>query len=145
MSSGRRAAALSGGAAVAAAVGVGELVAVVTGPLTSPAIAVGGAIIDNVPESLKHVAITLFGTHDKLALQVGMLVLLGLAGAGLGLLARTRLPWALAGIGAFALLGVVAAVTRYQAGPLALLPSLAAGATGVFVLYRLSRPLAAPA
>jgi DMSO/TMAO reductase YedYZ molybdopterin-dependent catalytic subunit len=99
---------------------------------------VGGAIIDNVPESLKHFAITLFGTHDKLALQVGMLVLLGLAGAGLGLLARTRLPWALAGIGAFALLGVAAAVTRYQAGPLALLPSLAAGATGVFVLYRLT-------
>jgi DMSO/TMAO reductase YedYZ molybdopterin-dependent catalytic subunit len=134
----RRSAALAGVAAVAAALGVGELVAVLTGPLTSPAIAVGGAIIDNVPESLKHFAITLFGTHDKLALQVGMLVLLGLAGAGLGLLARRRLPWALAGIGAFALLGVAAAVTRYQAGPLALLPSLAAGATGVFVLYRLT-------
>jgi DMSO/TMAO reductase YedYZ molybdopterin-dependent catalytic subunit len=41
-------------------------------------------------------------------------------------------------MGAFALLGVIAAVTRYQAGPLALLPSLAAGVTGVFVLYRLT-------
>ena len=71
----RRSAALAGVAAVAAALGVGELVAILTGPLTSPAIAVGGAIIDNVPESLKHFAITLFGTHDKLALQVGMLVL----------------------------------------------------------------------
>jgi len=135
----RRSAALAGVAAVAAALGAGELIAVVTGPVSSPAIAVGGAIIDLVPESLKHFAITLFGTHDKLALQVGMLVLLALAGAGLGLLARRRLPLALAGIGAFAVLGLVAAVTRYGAGPLALLPSLAAGVTGVLVLYRLTR------
>jgi DMSO/TMAO reductase YedYZ molybdopterin-dependent catalytic subunit len=134
----RRSAALSGVAAVAAAVGAGEIVAVFTGPLSSPALAVGGAIIDVVPEPLKQFAIMLFGTNDKLALQVGMLVLLAAAGAGLGLLARRRLPLALAGIGAFALLGLVAALTRYQAGPLALLPSLAAGVTGVFVLYYLA-------
>jgi DMSO/TMAO reductase YedYZ molybdopterin-dependent catalytic subunit len=136
----RRSAALAGVAAIAAALGAGEVLAVFTGPLTSPAIAVGGAIIDVVPEPLKHFAITLFGTNDKLALQVGMLVLLAGAGAGLGLLARRRMPLALAGIGAFALLGLIAALTRYQAGPLALLPSLAAGVTGVLVLYRLTRP-----
>jgi DMSO/TMAO reductase YedYZ molybdopterin-dependent catalytic subunit len=134
----RRSAAVVGVAAVAAAVGAGEVVAVFTGPLSSPALAVGGAIIDVVPEPLKQFAITLFGTNDKLALQVGMLVLLAAAGAGLGLLARRRLPLALAGIGAFALLGLVAAVTRYQAGPLALLPSLVAGVTGVFVLHHLT-------
>jgi DMSO/TMAO reductase YedYZ molybdopterin-dependent catalytic subunit len=134
----RRSAALSGVAAIAAAFGAAEVVAVFTGPLTSPALAVGGAIIDVVPEPLKHFAITLFGTNDKLALQVGMLALLGLAGAGLGLLARRRLPLALAGIGAFAVLGLVAAVTRYRAGPLAVLPSLAAGVVGVLVLYRLT-------
>jgi DMSO/TMAO reductase YedYZ molybdopterin-dependent catalytic subunit len=137
--SGRRSAALSGVAAVAAGVGAGEVMALLTGPLTSPALAVGGAIIDVVPEPLKHLAITLFGTYDKLALQVGMLVLLGLAGAGLGLLARRRPVLALAGVGVFAALGIVAAVTRYRAAPLALLPSLAAGVVGVLVLHRLTR------
>jgi DMSO/TMAO reductase YedYZ molybdopterin-dependent catalytic subunit len=138
MNASRRAAALSGLAAVAAALGVGELVALLTGPRSGPVVAVGGAVIDLVPEPVKHFAITVFGTHDKLALQVGTLVLLGLAGAGLGLLARWRLWVAIGGVAVFAAVGAVAAVTRFGAGPGAALPSLLGGIAGAAVLWRLS-------
>jgi DMSO/TMAO reductase YedYZ molybdopterin-dependent catalytic subunit len=134
--------ALIGVASVAAALGVAELVAILTGPLTSPGIAVGGAIIDLVPESLKHFAISLFGTYDKLALQIGTLVLLVLAGVGLGFLARKHLTTALALVAAFALLGLVAAVTRYDAGWTAVFPSVLAGAAGAVTLRTLTRAAA---
>jgi DMSO/TMAO reductase YedYZ molybdopterin-dependent catalytic subunit len=134
----RRAAALTGLAAVAAALGVGELVALLTGPRTGPVVAVGGAVIDLVPEPVKHFAITVFGTHDKLALQIGTLVLLGLAGAGLGLLAKRRLWLAVGGVGLFAVVGAVAAATRFGAGPGAVLPSVIGGIAGAVVLWRLS-------
>ncbi|GIJ65304.1 hypothetical protein Voc01_002210 [Virgisporangium ochraceum] len=127
-----------GVASVAAALGVAELVAIVTGPLTSPGIAVGGAIIDLVPEPLKQFAISLFGTYDKLALQIGTIVLLVLAGVGLGFLARRRLGLALGLVVAFAALGLVSAVTRYDAGWTAVFPSVLAGAAGVLTLRTLT-------
>jgi DMSO/TMAO reductase YedYZ molybdopterin-dependent catalytic subunit len=135
----RRVSALIGVASVAAALGVAELVAIVTGPLTSPTIAVGGAIIDMVPESLKHFAISLFGTYDKLALQIGTLVLLVLAGVGLGFLAKRHLTAALGAVVAFSVLGLIAAVTRYDAGWTAVFPSVLAGAAGVLTLRHLTR------
>lgn len=135
----RRVPALIGVAAVAAALGVAELVAIATGPLTSPAIAVGGAIIDLVPEPLKQFAISLFGTYDKLALQIGTLLLLVAAGAGLGYLARRHLKVALALVGAFALLGLVAALTRYDAGWTAVFPSALGGLAGMATLNGLTQ------
>jgi DMSO/TMAO reductase YedYZ molybdopterin-dependent catalytic subunit len=135
---GRRMPALIGVAAVAAALGVAELVAIVTGPLTSPAIAVGGVIIDFVPEPIKEFGISLFGTYDKIALQIGTLVLLVLAGVGLGFLARRHLTVALGLVVAFSVLGLVAALTRYDAGWTALFPSVLGGLAGVLVLRALA-------
>jgi DMSO/TMAO reductase YedYZ molybdopterin-dependent catalytic subunit len=137
-------AALTGLAAVAAALGVAELVALLTGPLTSPLLAVGGVVIDLVPEPVKEFGIALFGTNDKLALQVGTLVLLGAAAIGIGLLATRRgLRSALIGVAAFAVLGAVAALTRYHAGPTAVLPSAVGGLAGAAVLTLLVRRLTA--
>ena len=56
--------------------GLGELVALVVAPRSAPLVAVGGVVIDNVPEGGKELAIRLFGTHDKLALQVGTVIVL---------------------------------------------------------------------
>jgi DMSO/TMAO reductase YedYZ molybdopterin-dependent catalytic subunit len=131
--------ALSGLAAVAAALGVGELIALLTGPLTGPVVAVGGAVIDLVPEPVKHFAITVFGVYDKIALQVGTLVLLSAAGIGLGVLAVRRRGLAVAGVAVFALLGAVAAVTRHRADWTAVVPSLLGGLAGAAVLARLTR------
>jgi DMSO/TMAO reductase YedYZ molybdopterin-dependent catalytic subunit len=138
----RRTAALIGVAAVAAALGVGELVALLTGPLSSPVVAVGGVVVDNVPEPVKHLAITLFGTHDKLALQLGTLILLGAAGAGLGLLAVRRQALSVAGVVLFGLIGALAAATRHNAGAFSVLPSLIGAAAAAAVLGGFTKPSA---
>ncbi|PWU53820.1 molybdopterin-binding oxidoreductase, partial [Micromonospora globispora] len=104
-------AALAGITAAAVAIGAAEPVAVLTGAPSAPLIAVGGLIVDVVPETVKHFAISLFGTHDKIALLIGTAVLLAAFAALLGVLAARRLWIGLAGIAAFAALGVAAALT----------------------------------
>lgn len=136
--------ALTGVAAAAVALGVAELVAVVTGPRTSPLAAVGGVVIDNSPPPVTEWAISVFGVHDKTALLVGMLVLLAGVAAGLGAAALRRLWVGLAGLGGFTAVGVVAALTRHDASGVAALPTLvgafAAGAGFVAIRHRWIAP-----
>ncbi|MBQ0893188.1 molybdopterin-dependent oxidoreductase [Micromonospora sp. U56] len=128
-------AALAGITAAAVAIGVAEPVAVLTGPRSAPLIAVGGLVVDVVPEPLKQFAITLFGTYDKMALLVGTALLLAAFAALLGLLAVRRLWIGLAGIAAFAGLGVAAALTRAGADAADALPSLVGAGLGGLVLW----------
>ncbi|WP_436837765.1 molybdopterin-dependent oxidoreductase [Micromonospora chersina] len=133
MSRGR--AALAGVTAAAVAIGVAEPVAVFTGPRSAPLIAVGGLVVDAVPEPLKQFAIAVFGRYDKVALLVGTAVLLAAIAALLGVLAARRLWLGLAGIAAFAVLGVAAALTRAGADAYAALPSLVGGGLGAVTLW----------
>ncbi|SCG56510.1 molybdopterin-dependent oxidoreductase [Micromonospora inositola] len=130
-------AALAGITAAAVAIGAAEPVAVLTGARSAPLIAVGGLIVDVVPETLKQFAISLFGTYDKIALLVGTAVLLAGFAAVLGVLAARRLWIGLAGIAAFAALGVAAALTRAGANVFDALPSLIGGALGAMALWLL--------
>jgi len=125
---------LSGVVAAAAAIGVAEVVAVVTGPLSAPLLAVGGVVVDNVPGTVKDFGVAVFGVHDKTALITGTAILLGAYAFGLGLAARRSWRLALGGIGLFAVIGVAAAVTRHGAGVWAALPTLVGAATAVPVL-----------
>ena len=75
---------LSGVAAAAVAVGIAEVVAVVTGPLSAPLLAVGGVVVDNVPPAVKDFGVQVFGVHDKTALITGTVVLLAAYAFGLG-------------------------------------------------------------
>src|SRR3954468_22143963 len=96
----------------AVALGVGELIAGLVGPASSPVIAVGNAAITLVPESLKEYAIRTFGENDKLVLVAGVLLVVALYAVAVGLVAlRNRLLGAL-GIALFGVVGVVAAVAR---------------------------------
>ncbi|WP_030330051.1 molybdopterin-dependent oxidoreductase [Micromonospora parva] len=131
----RRYAALAGITAAAVAIGIAEPVAVLTGPRSAPLVAVGGVIVDAVPESLKQLAIDLFGTADKIALLVGTAVLLGGFAALLGVLAVRRLALGLAGIGAFGAIGVAAALTRSGADLADALPSVIGAGLGALVLW----------
>ncbi|MDG9677329.1 molybdopterin-dependent oxidoreductase [Micromonospora sp. DH14] len=131
----RRYAALAGITAAAVAIGIAEPVAVLTGPRSAPLVAVGGVIVDAVPESLKQLAIDLFGTADKIALLVGTAVLLGAFAALLGVLAVRRLALGLAGIGAFGAIGVAAALTRSGADLADALPSVVGAGLGALVLW----------
>ncbi|MFJ6165317.1 molybdopterin-dependent oxidoreductase [Micromonospora orduensis] len=131
----RRYAALAGVTAAAVAIGIAEPVAVLTGPRSAPLVAVGGVVVDAVPEPVKQFAIDLFGTADKIALLVGTAVLLGAFAALFGMLAVRRLAFGLAGIAAFAAVGVAAAVTRPGADVFDALPSLVGGGLGAVVLW----------
>ncbi len=136
-------AALAGAAAAAVALAVGELFGFVASPQSAPLVSVGGVVIDKVPESGKDLAIRLFGTHDKLALQIGTVVILLAVAALVGILGSRRLWWGLAGIGGFAVIGIIAALTRTGADGSWLVPSLLGGIAGGVALWLLLR--AAPA
>ena len=110
-------AALAGIAAAALALGVAEVVAVLTGALSSPLLAVGAVVIDNVPGPVKDFGIAVFGTHDKTALITGTLLLLTLYAAAVGIAALRSWRTALAGIALFVIVGATAALTRHDAGP----------------------------
>ncbi|GAB2846355.1 molybdopterin-dependent oxidoreductase [Microbacterium insulae] len=127
--------------AVALGAGLGELVGAIVAPTSSPFAVVGAALIDSAPPWAKDAAIALFGTNDKIALIVGIgLVVLVLAALA-GWLELRRPPWGRVVVAAFGAVGVVAAVTREDAGPLAWLPSAVAGLGGALALWWLARML----
>jgi len=133
---GRRAwlGAIAGVLAAATALGVGQLVAGLTGADGSPVVAVGQLQIDFTPPWLKNFAITEFGADDKLVLVGGILVVLGIFAAVIGVAATRRLGYGMAGLLLFAAIGLTAAATRPAASVRDLLPTLAATAAAAFVL-----------
>ena len=137
---------LAGVASAAAALGVAEVVAVLTGPTSAPLLAVGGVVVDAVPAPVKDFGIAVFGVHDKTALITGTAVLLGAYAWAVGVAALRSWRLALAGIALFGAIGVAAAVTRHDAGLLTALPSLVGAAVAVAALHhllKLARPRAA--
>src|SRR6202795_489651 len=70
--------------AAAPALGVGQLVAGLTGADGSPVVAVGQLQIDFTPPWLKNFAISEFGSDDKLILVSGILVMIGIFAAVIG-------------------------------------------------------------
>ena len=136
--------ALTGLLATAAAIGVAQLVAGITGSAGEPVIAVGSAAIDLTPVPVKDFAIQHFGSHDKMVLLAGIYVVLALFAMLTGILARRRLAYGLAGLAVFAALGVAAEATRPVSGPADAVPTLAGVAAGAIVLRLLVRAAAAP-
>ncbi len=121
----------------AVAMGVAQLVAGVTGPQGSPVVAVGGAAIDATPPPVKNFAISAFGANDKTVLVIGILVLLAVFAAGIGVAAVRRLSYGLAGLAVFTLIGLLAALTRPASGPADAIPVLAGAAAAVLTMIRL--------
>jgi len=126
--------AIAGLLAAAAALGVGQLVAGLTGASGSPVVAVGQLQIDFTPPWLKNFAITEFGSDDKLVLVSGILVVLAIFAAIIGAAATRRLAYGMAGLAVFAAIGLIAAATRPTATFASVLPTLAATATAVIAL-----------
>ncbi len=126
---------MAGVAAAAAAIGTAELVAALTGPRSSPLVAVGGLVVDTAPEPVKRFGIEVFGTYDKIALLVGTALLLGGFAALIGMVAARRLMVGLAGIVVFGGVGAAAALTRAGADATDVLPSLVGAAVGGLALW----------
>lgn len=132
---------MGGVLAALAGLAVGSLVAAVLGTPQTPVVAIGSAFIDRVPPWLKDLAISLFGTHDKTALRVGILIVVAALAAVGGVLAVRRY-WAGALITiALTAVAVVAAFTRADSGQTGFLPSALAGVAALLVLRLFSRRL----
>jgi DMSO/TMAO reductase YedYZ molybdopterin-dependent catalytic subunit len=134
-------AAIAGVLAAGLALGVGDFAAGLFRDVSSPRDAVGSEFIDRTPTWLKNFAVEQFGTNDKLALRVGMLIVIGLLGLVLGALSYRR-PWiGVAGIAAFGIVGAVVAVHRPAGRALDALPPVAGAAAGALALIAMLRPL----
>ena len=136
--------AVAGLLAAATALGVGQLVAGLTGASGSPVVAVGELQIDFTPPWLKNFAIANFGSDDKLVLVSGILVVIAIFAAVIGAAATRRLWFGMAGLAVFAVIGLTAAATRPTATFASLLPTVAATAAAAAVL-RILIPLVGPA
>jgi DMSO/TMAO reductase YedYZ molybdopterin-dependent catalytic subunit len=130
----------SGVLAAAVALAVGELFSSLGGADQSLVASVGSSFIDQFAESLKDLAVAVFGTSDKAALVIGIVAVSLLIGAALGTASRRR-PWVgVAGFVGFGLLGFVAGALDEQASTLrSLIAATAAAGAGIATLFVLLR------
>jgi DMSO/TMAO reductase YedYZ molybdopterin-dependent catalytic subunit len=102
--------AFAGAVSVGAALAVGELLAGALPDVPSPLLSVARFVVDIQPPGAKDLVVGIFGTADKLAFQV-LIVLIALAiGAGLGRLSPTRPAVAGAILAAFSAAGFAASL-----------------------------------
>lgn len=131
---------VAGAVAALVALAVGELVSATAGTDQSLIASVGTQFINQFAGPLKDLAIALFGTNDKVALIIGILIVSTLLGAAFSV-ASTRRRWVgPAGFAAFGAFGLVAGLLDPQtAKPLVVVASLAATAAGIATLEVLRR------
>jgi DMSO/TMAO reductase YedYZ molybdopterin-dependent catalytic subunit len=127
----RAAGAAIGVLAAAVALGIAELLAAVFGPGSSPIVAVGGAAVDASPEWLKSFAIRTFGAQDKVALLIGIGVVLIVVVSVLGAASGRRPRLGIVGSVVLGAIGAAAAISRPANDLADAIPSIAGAAAGV--------------
>jgi DMSO/TMAO reductase YedYZ molybdopterin-dependent catalytic subunit len=138
--------AFAGVVAVGAALATGELLAGLLLGVPSPLLAVARFLVDIQPPGAKDLVVGLFGTADKLAFQVFILLVALVVGAVLGRLAPQRPAAAATVIALFAGAGFAASLR--DPGASVALSAAAAGieaGVGIWVLRRLVAVAVTPA
>jgi DMSO/TMAO reductase YedYZ molybdopterin-dependent catalytic subunit len=136
--------ATAGLVAAAVAIGLSELLAGLVAGAPSLVVAVGQAIIDLQPPGAKDLVVAAFGENDKLALEIFLVAVSLLLGAGLGILARRSFPAATLGFVAAAVLAAIAALRDPRTDvTLAAIASAVAGAAAIWSLSLLTGSRAA--
>ena len=110
-------AALAGVAAAALGLAVSEAIAGVLAGATSLIDAVGQVVIDLQPAGAKDIVVGLFGTNDKLALEIVVTAFALALGALFGVLAMRRFIFGAVGFGIFGVIGFIAALGQPIASP----------------------------
>src|SRR5690606_11412803 len=105
-------AALAGVVGGAVFLATAELFALLVAREASPILAVGGFVIDIVPQPFKEFAIATFGEHDKIALLAGLGLAVVIASAISGVLQLVRPPLGVLALVAAGALSTAAVVTR---------------------------------
>lgn len=128
--------AIAGLVAAAIAIACGELVAALS-DVVHPLDAVGSGAIDRTPVWLRELAIDWFGTNDKRALKVGMVLVITAIAAALGARGLRRPEIGATGIVAFGILGSAAVAERPNSPWNAVVVPLIAAAVGAGTLCAL--------
>ncbi len=122
--------AISGVVAAAAAIAASELVAGLVPGVPSMVVAIGSLVIALQPPGAKDVMVSLFGTNDKLALNVAVVIVALAIAAVAGVLAARRFSTGAAIFVGFGAVALFSAVTVLLAP---LLPAVVGAATAVGV------------
>lgn len=122
------------------AVCVATLIAVILDVVT-PLNAAGGEFIDHTPKWLKNFAIQTFGTNDKVALKIGMVLTISCLAMLSGLIARRKLLVGTSTIISFGILGGIISSARPFQSALALVPCLLGATAGCWLLARLIKSI----
>lgn len=118
-----------------------EVFALLFARAASPILAVGGFVIDIVPQPFKEFAIATFGEYDKIALLAGLGLAVLIASAIAGILQLVRPPLGVIALVIAGALSTAAIVTRAAVAPLAFLPPVLGTIAGSFILVLLCRRL----
>nr|WP_201468592.1 molybdopterin-dependent oxidoreductase [Microbacterium hydrocarbonoxydans] len=136
-------AALAGVISGAVFLAAAELFALIFARSASPILAVGGFVIDIVPQPFKEFAIATFGEYDKIALLAGLGLAVVIASAIGGILQLVRPPLGVAALVIAGALSTAAIVTRAGVTPLAFLPPVLGTVAGSIIMVLLIRRLRA--
>ena len=128
----RVAAATTGIVAGGVALGATELLAGLLPGAPSVVLEIGSLLISLQPPGAKQVVVDLFGTNDKLALNVAIVIGALVIAAALGVVARFHRPWTTVGFAGIAVLGLFASLRDPLVEPLL---AVAAAVLGVGVAY----------
>jgi DMSO/TMAO reductase YedYZ molybdopterin-dependent catalytic subunit len=122
----------------AVAMGVGQLVSGLTVRQGAPWAVVGEAAINLAPPPVKNFAISAFGSNDKTVLVAGILVVLAVFAAVIGVLALRRLAYGYLGLVIFAAVGVAAAISLPKANAGWAAPTVFGALVAAFFLKKLT-------
>ena len=134
---------LLGIVSVGAGLASAQLIASTGNTLKNPVVSLGNRVIDHVPASIKEFAIRIFGTNDKSALVISILIVLLALSAQIGKLYFSK-SQKKAYLLIYSLSGVAAIASLFDAGanPFSLIPSIAAGLVTVLILRLFETKLA---
>ncbi|MEJ1155760.1 molybdopterin-dependent oxidoreductase [Microbacterium marmarense] len=127
--------ALAGVVSAAVFLAVAEALALITDRNGSPILAVGGFVIDIVPQPFKEFAIATFGEYDKIALLVGLGLAVLIASAIAGVLQFLKPPLGVIALVIAGVLSVAAIVTRAGASAISAIPAVAGTVASCLLLW----------
>lgn len=109
--------------------------------LSNPLVAVGSLAIDLAPPGLKSVVISLFGTNDKIVIIGGLVLVVLVLAAFVGILQYRFPPFGITLLLVIALVAIVAILTRASAGLADAIPTVLGTILGLLLLRTLERRL----
>ena len=136
---------IAGGLAAGVGIAIGELMAGLIVGAPSLVIAIGDTVIENQPPGAKELIVELFGTNNKLALNLGIVLTSILLAGLLGVAGRRSWRVPLIGFGMAAAVGLLAALSRPLVEPLWALVTVVAAISGALLALRLMLSTTRPA